>query len=333
MGYVTSLFARKMVAAAGGSVDARALLASAGLDADGPWDPKVMLTDARYYALLERIAAEVDVTDLPVRVGASMQCDEYGALGLAWKAAPNLLGSFSRIARYAELMTNVVQYELRPEPRGTWFVLHRGGVRRLGLRLSNEATLASAVSLARQVCPEPFAPLEVHFQHASPVNTHAHADWFGCPLCFDARHDALLLSPASLAVPNRLGDDGMSRYLLSQLDVELTQLPAPDTVVTQARDAILQALSEGAPRMADIAQGLGLSTRSFHRRLADHGVHFQALTEATRRDLAEGLLQAGGHSLADIAFLTGFSEQSAFTRAFKRWHGLTPAQYRRQHRR
>ena len=59
-------------------------------------------------------------------------------------------------------------------------------------------------------------------------------------------------------------------------------------------------------------------------------MNFQALTEQTRRDLAEGLLQDESRSLAEIAFLTGFSEQSAFTRAFKRWVGVTPATYRKE---
>ncbi|MEM6985441.1 MAG: AraC family transcriptional regulator ligand-binding domain-containing protein, partial [Pseudomonadota bacterium] len=136
MGYVTSLFAHKMVKAVATQADARGLLASVGLDFDGPVDPKHMLRDTDYYALLERIADEVDATDLPVRVGASMRCDEYGALGLAWKAAPDLLGSFSRIERYARLMTSVAEYEIRPDARGTLFILHRSGERRLGLRLS-----------------------------------------------------------------------------------------------------------------------------------------------------------------------------------------------------
>ena len=81
--------------------------------------------------------------------------------------------------------------------------------------------------------------------------------------------------------------------------------------------------------MANVAKGLGLSVRSFHRRLAEHGASFQTLTEETRRELALGMLQDERYSLSEIAFLTGFSEQSAFTRAFKRWMGQTPASYRK----
>jgi AraC-like DNA-binding protein len=329
MGTVTSLFARKMVAAAGDGIDAPALLAAAGLDPDGPWDPAVMIPSETYYALLERIAAQVDVTDLPIRGGAAMRCNDYGALGLAWKAAPDLRGSFSRVARYARLWTSVVRYELRPDPRGMLFILHRSGERRLGLRLSNEATLASAVSLARQVGRVPFSPLEVRFRHAAPKTTEHHEAWFGCPVRFGADLDALLISDEALTRPNILGDEGISRYLISHLDAALSRVTEDGDLVAQARDAIARALSEGPPRMDSIARGLGLSARSFHRRLADHGLTFQALTDTTRRELAEGLLRDSRHGLAEIAFLTGFSDQSAFTRAFKRWVGETPASYRK----
>ena len=100
-------------------------------------------------------------------------------------------------------------------------------------------------------------------------------------------------------------------------------------MVVAVKVAIAQALSEGAPRVNDIATGLGLSARSLRRRLSEHGLSFQTLTEDTRRELAEGLLRDEQYSLAEVAFLTGFSEQSSFTRAFKRWLGTTPASYRK----
>ena len=328
MAYVTSLFARKMVAAAGTGIDQRATLESAGIDPDAPWDPKVMIPAVTYYEMLEGMAKQIDVTELPIHVGASMRCDEYGALGLAWKAAPTLMASCSRIERYARIWTGVVTYELRDHPRGTLFILHREGDRRLGLRLSNEATLASAVSLSRQVCPVPFSPVEVFVQHKEPKSKAFHDAWFGCPVTFDADLDAVLISHEAMKRPNILGDEGISKYLMSDLDRDLAKLETLPSVVGEAKNAIAQSLNEGSPRMADIAKGLGLSARSFHRRLSEHGLSFQALTEETRRELAEGLLRDKQYSLAEVAFLTGFSEQSSFTRAFKRWLGTTPASYR-----
>jgi len=329
MGYVTSLFARKVVAAAGDDIDASALLKEAGIDPDGPLEPKAMIPAGTYYDLLERIAEQTDVTDLPVRTGASMRLDEYGALGLAFKAATTLGASYSRVERYARLWTSVVEYELRQDPRGVLFILHRPGIRRLGMRLSNEATLASAVSIARQVSPQPVIPLEIQVQHPAPKYVVAHENWFGCPVRFGADLDAVLFSRKTLAQPNILGDEGISRYLISHLDAELAEIAEEVPLVARTKDAIAQSLSEGAPNMEEIARSLGFSTRSFHRRLSEHGMSFQTLTEETRRQLAEGLLRDEHHTLAEIAFLTGFSEQSSFTRAFKRWLGTTPANYRR----
>lgn len=197
------------------------------------------------------------------------------------------------------------------------------------MRLSNEASLVSAVAIARQACPGPLAPIRVLVGHPAPKSVAAHEDWFGCPVAFGAPLDAILYSEEALSRPNILGDEGISRYLVSHLDAELTEVSREAPLVRRAKNAVAQALSEGAPKMADVARGLGLSARSFHRRLSEHGLSFQTLTEDTRRELAEGLLQDESHSLAEIAFLTGFSEQSSFTRAFKRWVGTTPASFRR----
>lgn len=330
MGSITSLFVRKVVAAAGPDVDAERLLASVGLDARADTDPKQMIADTAYYDLIERIAKDHDITELPLATGASMRCDNYGALGLAFKAAPTLQGSFTRVERYARLWTSVVEYELRPEGDDVWFFLHRAGPRRLGLRISNEATLASATAIAREVSPDGvFHPLEVHLQHAAPAASLAHEHYFGCPVHFSSDRDALLLSEAALTRENRLGDEGITRFLLDHLDQELANIADTKSLARRTRDVIARALSEGVPKMEDVARRLGVSVRSLHRHLAEDGLSFQGLAEETRKDLAVALLKQDQYSIAEIAFLTGFSEQSAFTRAFKRWLGKTPASFRK----
>lgn len=329
MGQVTSLFARKVVGVAGNDIDARSVLASVGLDVDGPSDPKHMLDEDEYYAMIERMAGQMDITTLPLVVGEAMRPDEYGALGLAWKAAPDLLRSFSRVARYWRLWTSFTQYELEEADSGVLFVEHRAGARRLGMRISIQADLASGVSLCRQTCPKPFAPLRVYFKHPAPYITAHHEAYFGCPVEFGAHKDAMLLDRQSLSEPNLLGDEGITRFLECHLDQELSRIDDTLGLQAQTKGAIARALSEGLPRMADIARGMGLSARSFHRRLSEQGLSFQTLTEETRREIAIAMLKEEHYALSEIAFLTGFSEQSAFNRAFKRWTGVTPAAYRK----
>jgi len=329
MGQVTSLFARKVVGVAGEAIDARAVLGSVGLDADGPWDPKHMLDEDAYYNMIELMAEQMDITPLPLVVGEAMRPDEYGALGLAWKSAPNLLGSFSRVARYWRLWTSFALYDLEETEDGMLFLEHREGARRLGMRISIEADFASGMSLSRQVSPGSFSPMAVYFKHAAPTTTAHHEAYFGCPVHFGAGKDAMLLSHASLSGPNILGDHGITQFLESHLNHELSQINDTPALPAQTKSEIARALSEGLPSMADIARRLGLSARSLHRRLADHGLSFQTLTEDTRREIAIGMLRDEQYALSEIAFLTGYSEQSAFNRAFKRWTGQTPSAYRK----
>ncbi|MEM9910687.1 MAG: helix-turn-helix transcriptional regulator [Pseudomonadota bacterium] len=139
----------------------------------------------------------------------------------------------------------------------------------------------------------------------------------------------MLLSHISLSETNVLGDEGITQFLVSHLDQELTQINDTPALAAQTKGEIARALSEGLPKMADIARRLGFSARSFHRRLAEEGLSFQTLTEQTRREIAFSMLQEERFALSEIAFLTGYSEQSAFNRAFKRWTGVTPAAYRK----
>jgi AraC-like DNA-binding protein len=134
-----------------------------------------------------------------------------------------------------------------------------------------------------------------------------------------------VIPPEALDRRNLLGDPAMSRFLQTHLDAAM---PAELSFDHKLLQLISEALSGGVPRARDLASKLGLSERSLHRRLKAQGQSFRSILEQAQRQLAEGLLRKSQHSIAEIAFLTGFSEQSAFNRAFKRWTGQTPAAFR-----
>ena len=121
----------------------------------------------------------------------------------------------------------------------------------------------------------------------------------------------------------------MSAFFDTHLETELAELVDESRIDQRVIRQITQALSEGIPTISKIADQLGMSRRTLQRRLADQGLVYQELVDETRRDLAVRLLERNEFSLAEIAFLTGYAEQSTFTRAFKRWHGLTPTGFRR----
>ncbi len=335
MGQISTLFVHKLVdvATKDGQPSDRAKrrdwLGSVGIDLDAPIDPKRMVADTDYYALCERIARESDLgMTLPLKAGAAVCCDDYGAFGLAWKSAINLRGSYERAERYARVLSSVAIFEVVPEGEKTYLVMHWEGDRSLGLRLSNEQTVAEVVRLSREVSPRAFAPEAVYFKHPSPGTTTAHEKYFECPVYFDADRDGLKVSKATLTMANRLGDPAISQFFDAHMEQELRELPDDNALDKRVRIQISQALSEGVPSIAEVALRLGMSGRTLQRRLSEQDLSFKTLVDESRRQLAERLLNATEYAINEIAFLTGFSEQSAFNRAFKRWAGKTPRSYR-----
>lgn len=330
MGRITSLFARKVVGQIDPPNGAGDLLRSVGLDGEGEPDHSFMIRDQDYYLFFERAAAlDGDATTLPLRVGASMRADDYGPFGFAWKSAPTLRGSFERAERYALVLTSVSAYEVEPCFGGAYMHLHREGDRRLGMRLSNEATLASIMAISREVSSQPFRPEAVYLKHEPPGDTAGHEAYFECPVHFGSDKDALRVSTRTLDSPNKVGDASIARFFDTLLEAEVSTLD--DTVPLERRvlDRISTALSGGVPALLDVARDLGMSGRTLQRRLAEKDTSFQALVDEARRRLSLRLLRGDDDAtLSEVTYMTGFSDQSAFTRAFKRWTGQTPGAFR-----
>ncbi len=329
MGQLTSLFVHKVLSVVDDAHDKRAVLESIGIDPDAPVDPKLMVSEADYYRFFEQLAhLESPSVDLPLRAGASMRLDDYGAIGLAWKAAPNLLGSYERAERYARVLTSVSAYEVRKAPEGVYLHLNRDGERELGRRLSCEADIASIATISGESCSESFRPLHVYFKHEGPGRVDVYEAFFGCPVTFGSDKDALLMTKEQVLAPNKVGDPGLSSFFDAHMDSEVAEFNDEAALDRRVRNEISRALSQGVPKISDIAAQLGMSGRTLQRRLSDESVSFQSLVDQARREFAERLLADTGYPLAEVAFLTGFSEQSAFNRAFKRWAGQTPRSYR-----
>jgi len=279
-----------------------------------------------YYELLERIAGETD-PEFPFRYAQALHPDDLGALGLAVKTAPTLRAALERMVRYVLVLSDTLRYELAVEQGGCAFALVGRPHHRRGAAIANECALAAATSVLRVTGGIRLEPTLVEFQHAPPTTDRHHTDFFGCPVRFEAAINGIHLGHEQLAQRTLLADDGLSTYLLSRLD-DLTARKAQRSIVDDVCAAIADALPDGPPSKSQIARRLAMSERTLHRQLADHGESFQAIATRARRDAAESLLTTTNHSIADIAFLTGFSDQTAFTRAFKRWTGTTPAAFR-----
>ena len=171
-------------------------------------------------------------------------------------------------------------------------------------------------------------PLAVHFKHAPRGDIGVYEEHFGCPVHFESGRDALLVSEESIDAPNKLGDETIAGFFDRHLEHQLASLPENTSLELRVRRAVANVLSEGVPTLSSIAAELAMSGRTLQRRLSEDGHSFQSVVDMARKDLAQRLLSETDYSLAEVAFLTGFAEQSGFTRAFKRWAGQTPRSYR-----
>jgi AraC-like DNA-binding protein len=330
MGYIATYFAlRAADIATEGLNDKQSryveLCKIAGIESDAHSNQKSMINDTAFFGLLEHIAGNYEKGhSIAIRVGETMQCDDYGAFGLAFKTARDLSGSFQRVERYGKVVTSIANYSVVQGNNSAFMAVKKDANSRLGLLLTNELAVAAATSLCREVSRQPFAPTSVHFSHNAPADISVHKHYFQCPVIFDSDRDGLEISNDLLFAGNRLGDQSVSAFFDTHLDSELAELVDENRIDQRVARQVIQALSEGVPSINDIAQQLNMSSRTLQRRLSDEGFVYQELVDDTRRDLAVRLLEKKEYSLAEIAFLTGYAEQSTFTRAFKRWHGQTP---------
>ncbi len=329
MSQITSLYVHKVLSHVGGGVETYDLLEGMGVPADGTIDPKLMVTADEFYGFFATVAQrDPDGLTLPLRIGSTMKSDEYGAFGLAWKSAPNLRGSFVRSTRYGHVLGNAETYSLEESNKGWLFSLDKAGNAGPGMLLSNEASMSSVMTICREVASQPFQQLAVFFKHGARGDAAVYEKHFNCPVHFNSGRDALLVSEASLDVPNKLGDETIAQFFDQHLEAELAKQAEPESIDKRVRLAVAKMLSEGVPTLSTVAGSLGMSARTLQRRLAAQDKSFQNLVDQARRELSQQLLRETSYSLAEVAFLTGFAEQSGFTRAFKRWAGETPRSYR-----
>lgn len=329
---VTDAFARAMVQAAGMTMREDGALVSGGVVVRRmPQPTDGRLADTDYFDLLEWIRRghedEVALLDAYARL---IRVDDIGALGLAIKTAPTLRASLERVERYWRVVTDTAVYRLDETGDPVFFVIEARTGHHPVLEFRNEGALAGFARNMRLFVEGELILDHVSFRHDCRCDADRYAAHFGCPVRFGADRDAIALEPAMLDLPNRLGDAAVSDFLTAHLETEIGPLGDDCSLRAALLRRLTPALSNGAPQAADVARDMGMSERTLYRRLAEEGLTFRDVLTEAQSSLAQELLRDSSSSIAEIAFLTGFSEQSTFSRAFKRWVGQAPAQFRQQ---
>ncbi|WP_316201845.1 MULTISPECIES: AraC family transcriptional regulator [unclassified Bradyrhizobium] len=308
-------------------LDAAALFADVGLsiddldDCDRRWPTEAL---SRLWVLAAERSGNPDIglakLDAP-------RPDNYGVAGYAMMSSPTLLAGLTRLIRYMCLVSDAVTITLEQGIGGRWVRTDVFGGECPIPRQRYDYGVVNLLNLCRWMLDRPLTPLATRFSHAVPLSIACYNRAFQSPLEFDAPFNGFLVSDQDLACKLTTSAPELSAIHDRIADEALERLVKADTAY-RARAAIVRLLPDGSPLRSAIAAELGLSDRTFQRRLADEGLSFSDLVDDVRRELAQRHLADFRMTLTDIGYLLGYADQSTFFRASNRWFGESPGEYR-----
>jgi AraC-like DNA-binding protein len=317
--------------AAAKGADVRSLIARSGLGADRLAQPDGRIPLARYVALLKAGAEACGDPAFALHFGQAVRLEDVSIVGLIGVASRTIGEGRLQLNRLARLIIDAQGsapefLELVRDDQGVWLQL-------TSPVFSLEPILTEA-AFARFVCGvtrsgiRPF-PNAIHFTHDAPEHRAAYERIFAVPLVFGSDRNAVLIEEEFLAVelppPNRY----VFGVLSERADALLQSLEGSHTTRAQVESVLIPMLHTGDLGMDVVAKKLHLSRPTLYRRLKAEGVRYDELLDALRHTMALHFLEAKKVSINEAAYLVGFSDASAFSRAFKRWTGKPPSSVRK----
>lgn len=308
--------------------DPERVLGVSGIDAQLLQHPTLSLALPNYCLVLEEAARQSGCDNFGLYYGQQFKPQALGLLGyigLCSATAEQALINFAR-AFPLHQRNSLIRLVDEGECYRFDYQVRHGAI--LCRRQDAELTLGMVRNLVRHVLGSQWAPRAVHFEHPRPADWHEHSKVFDAPVYFEQPYNSLLIPKVGLSRPM----PGSDPILLMVMQDSLRQLSLaggeePD-VVDDARAQIRQRLVLGEPGLEDIAEQMGMSSWSLQRRLREQGLSFSALVDKQRQELATYYMRQQQLPISELAPLLGYSETSAFSRAFRRWFGVSPRQWR-----
>ncbi len=310
----------------GAGLDAEALREAAGISraALAPLDG--ILPGDAFARLWEEAFRRAPREELPTEVGLAVPFGAFGPLDYLAASSADVAAALESLAAWFRTVASGLSLEIaRTEAGAEVRVLCAADGPPPGRprEVTDEFTVAVIVGRfrSRPISP-PFRAARVRLTRAAPRRPTRHAALLGAPVEFGCATAALSI-PAECLAATLPSADPMLQATLRALAERLELGPAADDLERAVRARLRSLLPDGRADAATVARSLGMSTRTLHRRLRATGQAFGEVVDAFRESEAERLLR-GATALADVAARLGFSDQSAFTRAFRRWKGAPP---------
>jgi AraC-like DNA-binding protein len=312
--------------------DPTALLAQYGLDRPRLAEPGARLSIPRYMRLGHAAIQRAAEPALGLAMGAALRPAHLGLAGVTAAQAPTVREAARALIRFEPLYASNYrgQSSFHEDASGAWLRFYSISPYNAYNRFVVDAVLAGWLSNLSGIAHAPLRAGQLEIEFAAPAYATAYAALSETPVRFGAATNQLRLSLASLALANPEHCPGTWQQLLGFCEQELAQRTRVRSLgerITQLLGPLLQGGRE--PSLEQLAARLRLPAWTLRRRLAEEGTQFRAVLNDTRRDLATAYVRDTRLAFGEIAYLVGFASAEAFQRAFKRWTGQTPGEYRR----
>jgi AraC-like DNA-binding protein len=311
-------------------LDAVAIAEDAGLDLAVTPAPGERIEVDKIDAILRVAIPLIGDPAFGLRAAHCWHPSELGVLGYAWLSSSTLRTGLQRAVRYSRLVGERGLTQIENTSRGVKvrFWANRGNPAVVPVAaVFVDIVMALLLDLCRMNAGAALRPVAATLRRKKPHPADAHQRFFGCKVEFEAEENTFVLSVDDADRPLPSANRQLAAVFDKMLAEELARLDKSD-VVSRCRAAVLEQLSSGEGTAEDTAKQLHMSARTLQRKLAAANTTYLQLVDDTRKDLALRYIEDPRRSVTDITFSLGFSQPSAFTRAFKRWTGLSPSDYR-----
>lgn len=314
------------VTTSGGVLSAQELSDRLGKVVDDHGEAHVSLENVAI--LFEQLSRDLAMPDFGLRYARAYPLGGTGALGYLLTQSQNLRSAVLAMGRYLRIIADGINATCDDVPGGAKLTWSYPADLSCSLTQFNAFAAALVVCRLRSCLSSDWHPRLVQFSQKEPVALDSYRAMFGPKVSFGQQMNCLTFSDINLDRPNFAADSRLFGVVQKLADILLEERKSKETFSVAVANVLVDIFGVSTPSLSCVADKLKMSSRTVQRRLADEGTTFDAVLDSTRRSVGNRLLTDTQVPMTDIAFMLGFSELSAFTRAARRWYGVPPRKHR-----
>ncbi|VAW65679.1 Transcriptional regulator, AraC family [hydrothermal vent metagenome] len=306
-------------------LDKMAIGKKAGIDMDIAYKANDRISSTKLQKVWKIALKETGDDSIGITYASLIQPASLNGLGFAWIASDTLKDSINRLVRFQHSVTTTSSFFFNELDDCYQIIL------RSKLKNTENVSIDASIAALYKMCEITYGPdlkaISVRIAHKKPKNSKKFDDFFGVSVLFNTKKTQILFSKNTFEHELISANPDLAR-MNDQVVIDYLKCFDKKNIVLQVRARIIEELNNGIPNQEKIASSLNMSLRNLQRKLKGEGANFKMILDETRSELSKQYLRGSDRSIIEVGFLLGFSEPSNFARAFRRWTGVSPHEYR-----